>query len=320
LPLGVLIAYLCMHPSRPELEHHESGRIAIAIGAMVDARDRDDRNAHKRWTRSPRSVARRVLIEAASEVGPALFFSLLIITVSFLPIFALEAQEGGLFKPLAYTKTSRWRRRAAVGDAGAGADAPVRARPHHARAPQSGEPRSDLDVPPVIRSPLRFKAATIASQSCAACEPVAGLPLGSEFMPTLNEGTLFLHADHLPAFGHQGGRAGADQNKIIKSFPRSPRCGARRARATPRLTGADRDVRDRHQPEAGERMAAGHDVDKLIAEMDQAMQFPASPMPGPCRSRRASTCFRPASARPLGVKVLGTDLAEMEKLARQIEA
>src|SRR5262249_9196174 len=106
LPLGVLIAYLCMQLLGLSSSIMSLGGIAIAIGAMVDAAIVMIENAHKRLERAPAGKSRgEVLIEAASEVGPALFFSLLVITVSFLPIFALEAQEGRLFKPLAYTKT-----------------------------------------------------------------------------------------------------------------------------------------------------------------------------------------------------------------------
>ena len=105
LPLGVLIAYLCMHLLGLSSNIMSLGGIAIAIGAMVDAAIVMIENAHKHLERAPDKPRAEVLIEAAVEVGPALFFSLLVITVSFLPIFALEAQEGRLFKPLAYTKT-----------------------------------------------------------------------------------------------------------------------------------------------------------------------------------------------------------------------
>src|ERR1019366_4314218 len=105
-PLGVLIAYLCMHLLGLSSNIMSLGGIAIAIGAMVDAAIVMIENAHKHLERAaPGKPRSEVLIEAAVEVGPALFFSLLVITVSFLPIFALEAQEGRMFKPLAYTKT-----------------------------------------------------------------------------------------------------------------------------------------------------------------------------------------------------------------------
>src|SRR5216117_3352815 len=106
LPLGILIAYLCMHVLGLSSNIMSLGGIAIAIGAMVDAAIVMIENAHKRLERAPPEKPRsEVLIEAAVEVGPALFFSLLIITVSFLPIFTMESQEGRLFSPLAYTKT-----------------------------------------------------------------------------------------------------------------------------------------------------------------------------------------------------------------------
>ena len=106
LPLGILIAYLCMYLLGLSSNIMSLGGIAIAIGAMVDAAIVMIENAHKHLERAaPDKPRSEVLIEAAVEVGPALFFSLLVITVSFLPIFALEAQEGRMFKPLAYTKT-----------------------------------------------------------------------------------------------------------------------------------------------------------------------------------------------------------------------
>ncbi len=106
LPLGILIAYTCMWALGISSNIMSLGGIAIAIGAMIDAAIVMIENAHKHLERAPPDKPRtEVLIEAASEVGPSLFFSLLIITVSFLPIFALEAQEGLLFKPLAWTKT-----------------------------------------------------------------------------------------------------------------------------------------------------------------------------------------------------------------------
>ena len=155
-----------------------------------------------------------MLIEAAIEVGPALFFSLLIITVSFLPIFALEAQEGRLFKPLAYTKTFAMAAAALLSvTLVPGADDAVRARPDHARAQEPGEPVSDLDLsagdpvgasvqgrhhPDCPRDPRRSASGRRSK-------------LGTEFMPNLNEGTLFYMPTHAAGpLGHQGGRAGAD--------------------------------------------------------------------------------------------------------------
>jgi Cu(I)/Ag(I) efflux system membrane protein CusA/SilA len=107
------------------------GGIAIAIGAMIDAAIVMIENAHKHLERTPPGKPRiEILIEAAAEVGPALFFSLLVITVSFLPIFTLESQEGRLFGPLAFTEDFAMAAAGCSGDAGAGADDHLRARPH----------------------------------------------------------------------------------------------------------------------------------------------------------------------------------------------
>ena len=150
LPIGVLMAFAGMHALGIGSNIMSLGGIAIALGAMVDAAIVMIENAHKHVERlkpgEPRGPA---LIAAAKEVGPALFFSLLVIVASFLPVFALEDQEGRLFKPLAYTKTFAMAGGALlVGHAGAGADAAVRARPHHSGAQESDQPAADLALPP----------------------------------------------------------------------------------------------------------------------------------------------------------------------------
>ena len=112
LPVGILMSFMAMRLLGLGSNIMSLGGIAIAIGAMIDAAIVMIENAHKHLERAPPDKPRlEILVEAASEVGPALFFSLLIITVSFLPIFTLEAQEGRLFGPLAFTKLSPWRRR-----------------------------------------------------------------------------------------------------------------------------------------------------------------------------------------------------------------
>ena len=150
LPVGVLIAFIAMRSLGMNSNLMSLGGIAIAIGAMVDAAIVMIENAHKHLERLKEGMnpdRADAMIAACKEVGPALFFSLLIITVSFLPVFTLEAQEGRLFSPLAYTKTfCHGRRGAAVGDAGAGADAAVHPRQDHAGSEESGEPLPDLDL------------------------------------------------------------------------------------------------------------------------------------------------------------------------------
>ena len=191
------------------------GGIAIAIGAMVDAAIVMIENAHKHLERAPPDKPRtEVLIEAAVEVGPALFFSLLIITVSFLPIFALEAQEGRLFKPLAYTKTFAMAAAALLSVTLVPALMMLFVRGRI--MPEHKNPLNRFLIwlyRPVIRLALRFKAATIL----IALAVLAGEPCGRhrssarEFMPNLNEGTLFYMPTTLArALRHQGGGAAAD--------------------------------------------------------------------------------------------------------------
>ena len=204
-----------------------------------------------------------MLIEAAVEVGPALFFSLLIITVSFLPIFALEAQEGRLFKPLAYTKTFAMAAAALLSVTLVPALMMLFVRGRI--MPEHKNPVNRFLIwiyRPVIRLALRFKAATIV---------IALVVLAGSLWPAIaarqrvhadpQRGHAALHADHAAGhFGHQGGRAAADPGQDHQVLPRGRiGLGQGRPRRDRDRSGADRDVRDGHQSEAGERMAAGHD-------------------------------------------------------------
>ncbi len=325
LPLGILIAYLCMFLLGLSSNIMSLGGIAIAIGAMVDAAIVMIENAHKRLERAPPDKPRtEVLIEAASEVGPALFFSLLVITVSFLPIFALEAQEGRLFKPLAYTKTFAMAAAALLSVTLVPALMVlfVRGRilPEH-RNPVN---RAMMWLyRPVIRLALRFKWATIA----VALIVLAGslwpaARLGSEFMPNLNEGTLFYMPTTPPGLSvTKAAELVQTQNKIIKSFPEVVSVWGKAGRASTATDPAPTEMFETViNLKSESEWRAGMTVDKLIAEMDKALQFPgvsnAWTMPIKARIDMLSTGIR----TPVGVKVFGTDLVEMEKLARQIEA
>lgn len=223
LPLGVLIAYLCMHLLGLSSNIMSLGGIAIAIGAMVDAAIVMIENAHKHLERAagdkPRS---EILIAAASEVGPALFFSLLIITVSFLPIFALEAQEGRLFKPLAYTKTFAMAAAALLSVTLVPALMILFVRGRI--VPEQRNPLNRFLIwvyRPVIRVALRFKLVTIlAAVALLAASLWPAMRLGSEFMPNLNEGTLFYMPTTLPGLSvTKAAEFVQTQDKIIKSFP-----------------------------------------------------------------------------------------------------
>ena len=325
LPLGVLIAYLCMYLLGLSSNIMSLGGIAIAIGAMVDAAIVMIENAHKHLERAPPGKPRsEVLIEAAIEVGPALFFSLLIITVSFLPIFALEAQEGRMFKPLAYTKTFAM---------AAGGLLSVTLVPALMMLFVRGKIMPEHKNPvnrfliwvyrPVIRAALKYKAATILIALgilIASLWPASRL--GSEFMPTLNEGTLFYMPTTLPGLSvTKAAELLQTQNKIIKTFPEVASVWGKAGRAGTATDPAPTEMFEtviNLKPEAEWR--PGMTTDKLIAELDKALQFPgvsnAWTMPIKARTDMLATGIR----TPVGVKVYGTDLAEMENVARQIEA
>jgi Cu(I)/Ag(I) efflux system membrane protein CusA/SilA len=325
LPLGVLIAYLCMHLLGLSSNIMSLGGIAIAIGAMVDAAIVMIENAHKRLERAASDKPRtEVLIEAASEVGPALFFSLLVITVSFLPIFALEAQEGRLFKPLAYTKTFAMAAAALLSVTLVPALMILLVRGRI--LPEHRNPLNRVLIwlyRPMIHAALRFKAATILGALAMLVFSIwPAMRLGSEFMPNLNEGTLFYMPTTLPGLSvTKAAELVQTQDKIIKSFPEVVSVWGKAGRASTATDPAPTEMFEtviNLKPESEWR--PGMTVDKLIAEMDRSLQFPgvsnAWTMPIKARIDMLSTGIR----TPVGVKVCGTDLVEMEKLARQVEA
>jgi Cu(I)/Ag(I) efflux system membrane protein CusA/SilA len=325
LPVGVLIAYLCMHMLGLSSNIMSLGGIAIAIGAMVDAAIVMIENAHKHLERAPPEKPRsKVLIQAATEVGPALFFSLLIITVSFLPIFALEAQEGRMFKPLAYTKTFVM---------GSAALLSVTLVPAlmilFVRGRIMAEHKNPLNrvliwiYRPMLRVALRCKTAVIlAALALLALSVWPAMRLGTEFMPTLDEGTLFYMPTTLPGLSiTKAAELVQTQNKIIKSFPEVTSVWGKAGRASTATDPAPIEMFEtviNLKPQAEWR--AGITLEKLIAEMEKALQFPgisnAWSMPIKGRIDMLATGIR----TPVGVKVVGTDLGEMEKLGRQIEA
>ena len=325
LPLGVLIAYICMWLLGLSSNIMSLGGIAIAIGAMVDAAIVMIENAHKRLERAPPGKSRsEVLIEAAVEVGPALFFSLLIITVSFLPIFTLEAQEGRLFKPLAYTKTFAMAAAALLSVLLVPALMTLFVRGRI--MPEHKNPVNRFLIfvyRPVIQLALKSKGATILIAlvvMLASLWPAS--KLGTEFMPTLNEGTLFYMPVTLPGISvTKAAELLQTQDKIIKSFPEVESVWGKAGRAATATDPAPTEMVEtviNLKPESEWR--PGMTVDKLTAEMDKSLQFPgvsnAWTMPIKARIDMLSTGIR----TPIGVKVLGKDLAEIDRIARQIEA
>ena len=300
------------------------GGIAIAIGAMVDAAIVMIENAHKHLERAQPGTPRvQVLIAAASEVGPALFFSLLIITVSFLPIFSLEAQEGRLFKPLAYTKTFSMAAAALLSVTLVPALMIVFVRGRI--IPEQKNPLNRFLIwlyRPIIKAVLRAKTLTILLALAVVAVTVwPASQIGSEFMPTLNEGTLFYMPTTLPGISVT---KAADllqmQDRIIKSFPEVESVFGKAGRASTATDPAPTEMYEtviNLKPK--DKWRPGMTVNSLIAEMDRALQFPgvsnAWTMPIKARIDMLSTGIR----TPVGVKVFGTDLGEMEKIARQIE-
>jgi Cu(I)/Ag(I) efflux system membrane protein CusA/SilA len=325
LPVGVLIAFIAMRALGLNSNIMSLGGIAIAIGAMVDAAIVMIENAHKHLERlGPGEPRLDAILTACREVGPALFFSLLIITVSFLPVFTLEAQEGRMFAPLAYTKTFAMAGAAALSIT----LVPVlmllfirgRILPEH-RNPVS---RFLIWVyRPVIAWVMRWKKLTIfAAVVAMALSAVPALRLGTEFMPTLNEGTLLYMPTSLPGMSvTKAAEVMQIQDRIIRRFPEVASVFGKAGRANTATDPAPLEMFEtviNLKPEAEWR--PGMTVDKLIAELDQALQIPgisnAWTMPIKARIDMLSTGIR----TPIGVKVFGRDLAEMERLAKQIEA
>jgi Cu(I)/Ag(I) efflux system membrane protein CusA/SilA len=264
------------------------------------------------------------ILAACKEVGPALFFSLLIITVSFLPVFTLEAQEGRLFAPLAFTKTF-----AMAGAALLSVTLVPVLMMLFIRGKIMPEHKNPLNrfliwtYRPIIKAVMRWKKTTIAAALVAlALTFYPAMKLGSEFMPTLNEGTLFYMPASLPGMSvTKAAELLQTQNKIIKSFPEVASVYGKAGRAQTATDPAPLEMFEtviNLKPQ--EDWRPGMDTDKLIAEMDKALQFPGIAnswtMPIKARIDMLSTGIR----TPIGIKVFGKNLEEMERVAKDIEA
>ncbi len=325
LPIGILIAFAIMNLLGIGSNIMSLGGIAIAIGAMVDAAIVMVENAHKQLERAEPGVSRtQVLIEAAQTVGPALFFSLLIITVSFLPIFTLQEQEGRLFKPLAYTKTFAM---------GAAAFLSVVLVPalmvifvRGKIRPESSNPINRFLIGvyrPIIELVLKMpRAILIAALIILLVTIIPAWRIGSEFMPTLNEGTLLFMPTTLPGISvTKSAQLLQTQDRIIKSFPEVASVWGKAGRAETATDPAPLEMFETTinlKPE--DQWPAGMTLENLIAQMDQALQFPgvsnAWTMPIKARTDMLSTGIR----TPVGVKIFGKDLNQIEGLSREVEA
>ncbi|HSB53570.1 MAG TPA: CusA/CzcA family heavy metal efflux RND transporter [Gemmatimonadales bacterium] len=345
LPVGILMAFIAMRWVGVSADIMSLGGIAIAIGAMIDAAIVMIENMHKRLERAvdakdraagrspaPRSLDTgtlttaerwRVVVESAQEVGPALFFSLLIITVSFVPVFALEGQEGRLFKPLAYTKTFAM----AAASLLSLTLVPVsmglfiRGRVLRERANPINRALSRA-YRPALAYVLRHRWGVIGAALVVLV--LTWIPLrriGSEFMPPLNEGTILYMPTTLPGVSVARAREILRiQDSILMTFPEVEHAWGKAGRATTATDPAGLDMFETTitlKPEAEWR--PGISYESLVSTMDSAVRLPgvtnAWTMPIKGRIDMLATGIR----TPVGIKIFGPDLGELERLGKEIE-
>ncbi|MDX1643493.1 MAG: CusA/CzcA family heavy metal efflux RND transporter [Thermoanaerobaculia bacterium] len=325
IPLSILLAFLVMRLQGLGANIMSLGGIAISIGVLVDAAVIMVENAHKhyeewRGRRSHLEIIRR----SAQEVGPTLFFTLLVITASFLPIFALEAQEGRMFKPLAFTKTYVMAASALVA---------VTVVPVLMYWFVRGRIRSEERHPvsrllrylytPVLNAALRWRWGVIVLMVVVLLATLVPLQrIGSEFMPPLWEGDLLYMPTTFPGISITKARELLQQtDKIIRSFPEVESVFGKVGRAETAtdpapLSMIETTIRLKDPSE----WRPGLTKEELIAEMDRAIQFPgvtnAWTLPIKTRIDMLSTGIR----TPVGIKVAGPDLRVLERLGKEIEA
>ncbi len=332
LPVGILIAFIMMHLQGLNANIMSLGGIAIAIGAMVDAAVVMIENAHKRlevWRhahdgRDPQGADRlRVMAEAASEVGPALFFSLLIITLSFIPVFTLEAQEGRLFSPLAFTKTY-----AMAAAAGLSVTLIPVLMVGLIRGKIVDESRNPLNrllirfYRPVIDWALQRPRTTLLIAALSVMVTIWPLKhLGSEFMPPLDEGDLLYMPTALP--GLSAGKAAQilqQTDRIIKTFPEVKSVFGKIGRADSATDPAPLEmVETTIQFKPKSQWRAGMTTEKLIREMDAALKIPGMGNIWVQPIRNRIDMLATGIKSPVGIKIAGPDLKVIEQIGAQIE-
>ena len=331
LPVGVLAAFIVMHAQGISANILSLGGVAIALGAMVDASVVLVEAAHKQLEHfedrqgRPATVAERwaLVTQAAVEVGPALFFSLLVITLSFLPVFTLEAQEGRLFSPLAFTKTY-----AMAAAAGLSVTlVPVlmgyliRGRiPREAANPVNRFLMAAYR--PALEAVLRFpKATLVAAALVLAVTAVPVLRLGGEFMPPLDEGDLLYMPTALPGLSVSKASELLQQtDRLIKTVPEVDRVFGKAGRADSATDPAPLEMFETTiQFKPREQWRAGMTPDKLVEELDRAVQVPglSNIWVPPIRNR--IDMLATGIKSPVGIKVAGADLATIDRLATRIE-
>ncbi len=327
LPLGVLLAFIPMYYQGLTINIMSLGGIAVAIGAMVDAAIIIIENIHKKleqWKDDGSPGARTdAIIEAMQEVGPSIFFSLLVITVSFMPVFTLEGVEGRLFKPLAFTKTFSM---------GFAAILAVTLTPALAATFIRGKIRGENEnllnrwlvaaYTPVVRLVVRFRKTAVAVALLIMLATIpAFLELGSEFMPPLNEGAILYMPTAPPGMSiTEAALVLQSMDRKLRQFPEVERVfgkmGRARTATDPAPVGMVESVvllkpKDQWRP--------GLTWDELIAEMDEELDYPGMPniwwMPIQTRVEMLTTGIR----SQLGIKVFGDDLSELEEASVAIE-
>ncbi|AMM24040.1 efflux RND transporter permease subunit [Variovorax sp. PAMC 28711] len=332
LPVGVLAAFIVMHWQGVNANIMSLGGIAIAIGAMVDGAIVMVENVHKHLEafethrdRQPTVAERWQLVtEASVEVGPALFFSLLVITLSFVPVFSLEAQEGRLFAPLAFTKTYAMA-------AAAGLSVTlipvlmgylVRGRiPHEAANPVN---RFLMAVyRPALELVLRFpKATLVLAALLLALTVLPVMRLGGEFMPPLDEGDLLYMPSALPGLSvSKAGELLQQTDRLIKTVPEVARVFGKAGRADTATDPAPLEMFETTiQFKPKDQWRAGMTPDKLVEELDRAVKVPglSNVWVPPIRNR--IDMLATGIKSPVGVKVSGADLATIDSLTTQIES
>jgi Cu(I)/Ag(I) efflux system membrane protein CusA/SilA len=330
LPTAIVISFIVMKQQGINANIMSLGGIAIAIGAMVDAAIIMIENAHKHIEREALKLPEQrrdhwqVILDASKEVGPALFYSLLVITVSFIPVFTLEAQEGRLFKPLAFTKTYSM---------GAAALLSITVVPilmgYWIRGKILAEERNPINrfliriYTPLVDFVLEYnKWIIVAALVLMGLTVIPFTQLGSEFMPPLYEGDLLYMPTTLPGMSITKARELLQQtDKIIRHFPEVHHVFGKIGRAETATDPAGLDmIETTIMLKAESEWRPGMTVQKLIDEMDRAIQFPgltnAWTMPIKTRVDMLSTGIK----TPVGIKISGPDLMVLEQIGKEVEA
>jgi copper/silver efflux system protein len=325
LPLGVLAAFIVMHQQGINANILSLGGIAIAIGAMVDASIVMVENAHKKLEGVQVSESERwkLIADAAVEVGPALFFSLLIITLSFAPVFALQAQEGRLFSPLAYTKTY-----AMAAAAGLSVTLVPVLMGYLIRGRIPEERRNPLNrlliaaYRPILAAVLRAPGLTLVISLAVALSAVIPIHrLGTEFLPPLDEGDLLYMPSALP--GISPGKAAQvlqQTDKLIAAFPEVRSVFGKIGRADTATDPAPLEmVETTIQLKPRSEWRSGMTPEKLVEELDRTVRLPglSNLWVPPIRNR--IDMLATGIKSPVGIKIAGNDLAEIEQIAQSVE-